>query len=382
MKKCLFCGVLIYPVLAFALMKNPNSLAHLDLELPFRCTSATSDEGEGIASAVALSNLDFTVRLPAQTGLLPRFRVNGFSFSNKTVDVAVADLLKEADIKVVADEGKYATLSAKDLKGELSAVLEELMKQGNLFYTYQADSKTLFLNHKAKAIVQVPKNKFVMMAVLDALNGGHFDPLTINWDKFQIVLTLTRPELEKVQELMGSMLKEKYLLGVQVKLYDIYSQNSKVHWQKILNRFGTRKISILQNGLVGQALTLISPTNEEDFLTAMQGDFSSQYVASGKVVVPSGWRTRFNFNQCAPQMSYPDLSLSLRTSIKKKNEAQTVLTLDSSSGEIVSFDIVNNLDQKVMIIGLPIPNQSNKELMMSLQFQFIQLIRKGEQKND
>ena len=114
----------------------------------------------------------------------------------------------------------------------------------------------------------------------------------------------------------------------------------------------------------------------------MQGDFSSQYVASGKVVVPSGWRTRFNFNQCAPQMSYPDLSLSLRTSIKKKNEAQTVLTLDSSSGEIVSFDIVNNLDQKVMIIGLPIPNQSNKELMMSLQFQFIQLIRKGEQKND
>ena len=35
-----------------------------------------------------------------------------------------------------------------------------------------------------------------------------------------------------------------------------------------------------------------------------------------------------------------------------------------------------------MITGIPVPNQPNKELFMSLQFHFIQLIKKGEQKND
>ena len=55
------------------------------------------------------------------------------------------------------------------------------------------------------------------------------------------------------------------------------------------------------------------------------------------------------------------------------------MTLDSASGEITSFDMNNNLDQKVMIIGVPVPGQKNTELMISLQFQFIQLIKKGEQ---
>ena len=90
-------------------------------------------------------------------------------------------------------------------------------------------------------------------------------------------------------------------------------------------------------------------------------------------------------NQCflSPQIvAYPDLSLFLRTFVKKKNEAQTVVTIDSTSGEVASFDITNSLDQKVILMGIPVPNRSNEELVMSLQFQFIQLIRKGEQKND
>ena len=370
------------PAVATSLMQNPNSLKNLDVELPFRCSSASVDEGEAIASSVALSNLDFTVRLSGQTDLLPRYQVNGFTFSNKTVDVAVADLIKEAGIMVIAEKGEYPTLSARDLKGELSAVLEELLRQGNLFYVYQADKKTLFLNHKVKAQVQIPHNRFVMMAVLDALNGRHLEPFSIDWDKFQISLTLTRSELQDLQNLMASMTKEKYILAVQVKLYDLTIQNSKGHWQNIMNRLGLKGLSVLQNGLVGQALTLPVSTDEGRFFDAIRGTFDLKFVGAGKVVVPSGWRTRFNFNQCFQHMFYPDLSLFLKTSVKKKNEAQTILTLNSSLGEVASFDVTNNLDQKIMLIGIPVPNKSNKELMLSLQFQFIQLIKKGEQEND
>ena len=381
MKKGLFLGILMVGLAAqsASLMNNPDSLRYLDIELPFRCSSATLDEGEGVAASIALSKRDFTVRLPGQTSLLPRYQVNGFSFSNKTADVAISELLKSAQIKVVAEEGKYPTLSARDLKGELFVVMEELVQQSNLFYTYQADSKTLFLTHKAKAIVQVPTNKLVMMAVLDALNGAHFEPLSIDWTHFQITLNLTRPELNEVQSLMGMMVKEKYILAAQVKLYDISSKATKTHWQTVFDKLGTRKISSVQNGLVGQALTLAPSVDEQTFLSAMQGTFSPVLVAAGKVVVPSGWRTRFNFNQCASQMSYPELTVFLKTSVKKKNEAQTVLTLDSSSGEITSFDLNNDLDQKVMIVGVPVPGRTHQELMMSVQFQFIQLIKKGEQ---
>ena len=380
MKKGLFLSALVIGTANAAdLMNNPDSLRYLDIELPFRCSSATPDEGEGVASSVALSRRDFTVRLPGQTSLLPRYQVNGFSFSNKTADVALSELLRNADIKVVAEDGKYPTLSARNLKGELSSVVEELMQKSHLFYTYQADDKTLFLMHKAKAIIQVPANKLVMMAVLDALNGAHFEPISIDWSNFQVTLNLTRSELKEVQSLMGLMVKEKYILAAQIKLYDISSTTTTTHWQTILNKLGTRKVAVSQNGLVGQALTLAPSVDEQTFLSAMQGTFSPVLVASGKVVVPSGWRTRFNFNQCASSMFYPELSVFLKTSVKKKNEAQTVLTLDSSSGEITSFDLNNNLDQKVMVFGVPVPGRANQELMMSLQFQFIQLIKKGEQ---
>lgn len=369
--------MLCLPTIAGSVMKNPNSLQYLDIELPFRCSSVMQDEEEGIVSSIALSNTDFAVRLPGQTALLPRYQVNGFSFSNKTADTAIAELLKEAEIKVVAEEGQYQTLSARDLKGELSSVLEKLTGQAGLFYTYQPNTKTLLLTHKTKAVLQVPHNRLVMMAVLDALNGAHLDPISVDWKNFQISLRLTRYELDSVQALMVNLVKEKYILAVQIKIYDVNAVGA--HWQQVVARLGTRGVSTYQSGLVGQAFVLNQQVNENDFLKLMSSSFRPTFVGSGRVAVPSGWRTRFNFNQCAPQISYSDLSLFLQTSIKKKNEAQTILTLDSSAGEVASFDMMNNLDQKVMIVGIPVPNQPRKELMLSLQFQFIQLIKKGEQ---
>ena len=368
-----------FPCISSPLMKNAQTIRHLDVEFPFRCSASSINEGEGIVSSIALSNLDFSVRLPGNSGMLPRYYVNGFSFKNKTADEAIIDLVKSADIKVVVEEGSYPTLSAEDLKGELVGVLEQLSRQGNLFYTYKSDDKLLFLSHKAKAIIQVPQNKFVLMAVLDALNGAHLEPIEIDWNKFQIVLNLTRYELEETQKLMAKMIQEKYILAVQMKLYTLNSLGRRAHWQQVFDRFGQKEISKIQNGLVGQAVSLSSGISEKAFISAMSRYFSSDLIASGKVVVPSGWKMHFDFNQCVVQMPYPGLSVMMRTSVKKKNHAQTILTLDTPKGEIASFDFDNELDQKIAIMGIPVPGQPNQELLIFLQFQFIQLIKKGEQ---
>ena len=382
-KQCLLGGFLailsVGEVLATVpLMKNPQTLKYLDIELPFRCSSEDVSVGEKVTSSVALSNLDFTVRLPGQSGVLPRYYVNGFSFKNKTADVAVKELLKETGIKVVPEEGKYPTLSACELKGELFDVLEELMRQGAFFYTYQANDNTLFLTHKAKAIIQVPRNEFVMMAVIDALNGGHFEPISVDWSNFQITLIVSRPELKNIQELMANLIKEKYILSAQMDLYALHSNGRNTHWQKIVDRLNS-KLSSVQNGLIGQVFSLAQGVDDFLFLKEISNFFSVGLIASGKIVVPSGWRTRFNFNQCSNQIPYPDLSVFMKTSVKKKNTAHTVLTIDSANGEVASFDINNNLDQKVIIVGIPVPGKNGQELAISLKFQFIQLIKKGEQ---
>ena len=78
-------------------------------------------------------------------------------------------------------------------------------------------------------------------------------------------------------------------------------------------------------------------------------------------------------------MPYPDLSIFMRTSVRKRTEAQTVLTLDSKGREVASFDLNNSLDQKIVLVGVPVEGHENQELLVSLQFQFIQLLRKGEQ---
>ena len=72
--------------------------------------------------------------------------------------------------------------------------------------------------------------------VLDALNGGHFEPISIDWENYQSTLSVTRSELKSIQSLMSSLIKEKYILAVQVKLYDVTLMHGKSHWQSVLKK--------------------------------------------------------------------------------------------------------------------------------------------------
>ena len=367
-------------VLGAPLMTTPMTSKYLDVELPFRCL-ASSDVDENVSSIIVLSKNDFTVKLPAQTDLLPRFQVNGFSFRNKRVDVAISQLVKDAGIIVEAEEGSYLTLSASNLKGELTSVLEQLVRQGHLFYVYHADTKKLFLTHRANAVIQLPPERAIVMTVSDALNGGHFEPTSIDWSNFQISLSVTRPELEQIRALMANLIKERYLLSIQMKLYAITPLNTNSHWQNVLSSFGPRQFSSMERGVVGHALVLRQSTNEKAFLKSVQQSFNSVLLGGGTAVVPSGWKTRFNLNQCTFPTEYKDLSILFKSSIRRKDKAQTILTLDSSAGEIATFNINNALDQRIVVVGIPVPNHPEQEFMMTLQTNFIQLLREGE-KND
>jgi hypothetical protein len=82
--------------------------------------------------------------------------------------------------------------------------------------------------------------------------------------------------------------------------------------------------------------------------------------------------------ECALNRPYEDLSVSLKANVSGKKNAQNTLIVDSKQGEIASFDFTSILDQEVAVIGIPVPNKQNSELLLTLKFNFINLVKKGE----
>ena len=379
LKKFLFVlgGIFVFPLSVYATMNIPKAVEFFDLEMPLRCSVQDFKEQE-LSSTVVIGPNDFTVRLPAQTDTLPRYQVNSFSSRKQPVETAIQNLLSEAGIRVESEPGVYPVVSLKSLKGELSNVLEELAQKAGVFYTYNADRKVLTLKSKAQMVVQLPRDRRVVMAVVDAMAGGRFAPVSPDWENYQIFLTGTRDDLNKVRQLMVSLIKDKYLLMAQMNLYEIYPMNNVSHWQQIIADFGKSRFASSQAGVAGTLLILKPTLNILQFVAKAMNKYEMVPLAQGQMIVPSNWRVRFKLGECALDRPYNDFSVWLRSKIQNKKMAQSTLTLDTKEGEVASFDFTASLDQEAAVIGIPVQNKPNIELLLTLKFNFINLIKKGE----
>lgn len=373
---CFVCCAL-FPLVGQATMNLSKQFEFFDLEMPMRCHIDNFKE-QSIASTVVIQPQDFTVRLPLQADLLPRYQVNSFSSRKQPVEVAIQNLLSEANIQVISEPGVYPVVSLKSLKGELTNVLEEIADKAGIFYSYNASKKILTLKTKSQMIIKLPHDRRVVMAVVDALSGGAFDPITTDWEKYQITLTGTRQELNKIRQLMSSLVKDKYLLSAQMSLYEMTPLTSVTHWQQVVDSFGLTRFALTQPSISGSLLVLKSTLNVLQFVAKTMENYRVVPLAQGQMVVPSNWRVNFKLGECALNRPYEDLSVSLRANVSGKKNAQNTLIVDSKQGEIASFDFTSILDQEVAVIGIPVPNKQNSELLLTLKFNFINLVKKGE----
>lgn len=369
-----FSGFFILP--AFATMDLPQQIRFFDLEMPLRCQVDNFKE-QSLSSTVVISPQDFIVRLP-QKEQLPRYQVNSFSSRKQPVEVAIQNLLSEAGIQVVTEPGVYPVVTLKSLKGELSNVLEGIVDKAGIFYSYDAEQKILTLKVKSQMFIQLPHDRNVVMAVVDALSGGHFAPITTDWENYQISLFGTREELNKIRNLMSSFIKDRYLLSAQMTLYELTPLSSVSHWQQVIDSFGISRFALSQPGVGGTLLVLKSTMNVLQFVAKSMENYQVTPLAQGQMIVPSGWNVRFKLGECALQRPYEDLSVLLKTEIQQKKDAQSTLIVDSKQSEISHFDFRNAVDQEVAIIGVPVPGKINSELLLTLKFNFINLVKKGE----
>ena len=122
-------------------IQTPQGANMLDLETPLRCF--VNWDTQEMISNIPYNLTAFNLMRNGINDHLPRFEVNGFSFDTMPAEKALLKLTKEAGIKLVAKDAPYASISAENLRGDLTDVINMIADAAEIYYTYNATNKTL-----------------------------------------------------------------------------------------------------------------------------------------------------------------------------------------------------------------------------------------------
>ena len=367
--------VLCCCALPIVTLADENASAHfiVDAELPFRCAGPA--EEKPVSSTVALQDSDFVFLSAEASDPLPRYEVNLYNFKNKTADVVIADLVKKMQIKVQAEVGYYPEMSGTNLHGELSSVMQQLTEKTGLFYTYHANTKTLFLSRRTNMLINIPKDKVVLLAVLDALRGAEIKRVDVDWEQYQVHINVSMDELEKAKRLLAQILRDSYLLLAEIKMYYVDTEKYPHYLPQALNALGMQKVASSRAGVIGQAVVLNDKVSVDSLIDKIRQTAGVQLLARGIAVVPNGWNMRFNLGECSvSSLPYQNFALLMRTRIQHQDEMHTQLTLMTEDGELATFPLTTALNQEVALGS--IPAGSVGEFVFALRLNLIRFVHK------
>ena len=370
-----FCFIICVFSASFVCAATEGMPVLIDAELPFRCAAPAFEKS--LASTLVLKDTDF-VFLSAETAdPLPRYAVNGYTFKNKPLDKALSELVKDAGITVIAEPATYPTMSATNITGELAGVVQQLADKANIFYTYYANSKTLILKTRTTMAIQLPYEKSVLLALLDALRGAEIKRLNVDWEKYQIRMDVSVDELTRAKALVQQIMHDSYLLVAETKMYYVESLPNGTHLNNSIGSLGLDKLATITSGVVGQSIVLNNTTPVDELIQRIKNTTKVSLLAQGVAIVPNGWNMRFNLGECAVSpLPYPHFSMLVRTRIHNQNDMQTQITLLSSAGELASFPLTTALNQEVALVGIPAGNQQG-EFVFAIRLNLIRFTKRG-----
>ena len=324
-----------------------SSARFVNIETPFRCSVKRFGDLD-IATTLALREGDFKLTYFDKMDDLPRYEVNGLSFSKKPIDEALQKLVDEAEITVYTEDGFYPAMDADNVFGELTEVVDELTNAGEIFYRYDSMKKELYLSRKGRFELQLPENRMVMLAMLDALRGAGIADIRPNWKDSTILLTLTQAEKKTVEELIQYIEKDGYLLLADTQVFTARPRTPVASWQKIVRRFGAGRIYSANNGLQGKVLSIGNQIPTNRFLGIVGTEFWVTPVSQGVAIVPNGWKMRCNVGQCSIQDKLASLSVLLNARIHSPEKVEANVTLDTKKGELSAFNTVSAIDNELI----------------------------------
>lgn len=334
-------------------LRTPKGANLLDLESPLRCS--VNWNTQQMISTIPYNLTAFNMVRNGTNDLLPRFEVTGFSFDTMPAERALLKLTKEAGIKLVAKDAPYASISAENLRGELSEVIDMITEAAEIYYTYNANNKTLRISRKANFSLYVPQSRPILLAILDVLRGAGITDFTADFDDYTVTFSADYELKNQVLNLINYFEENPVLIAFDVRVFSLYPQNGKdIDWQAMTSVFEFGAIKSSRTGVLGRVLTTSNDINVGSLNAFLGQQARVEPVAEGKFVVPNVWFSRFDIGKCAPRSSKEaDLSILAKASFEQNDKIFTDLTLESRDGEITSFDVRSKLGENFLIIGLP-----------------------------
>ncbi len=350
----------------------------VNIETPMRCRIPAPTSH--IISDIPLTENDFKLVRLEKDDPLPRYEVNGYTFNNQPLDLALQTLVSEAGIKVYSDDGLFPDMSAEDIRGELSAVVQELADSGDAYVRYDSTKKRLYLSRWARFTLKVPAGYVGMYAVLDALRGANITDVQPDWNKNELYFRVTKTQEATIQRLINYLKEDPRLLLFDIAIYKIYpNTNYGVNWQNVIQSFGDKKVNMSVNGLLGRMIITDHQEKPMSLLNNLKAYARVSLLSKGLAVMPNGWKVRFDIGQCSKKGAPEnDLSLLLQSNIQNASRVESNIALDTTYGEVTSFYSFYSIDDDLTIIGIPgsvlNPNDTLTEYVITMKPRIVRLV--------
>lgn len=334
-------------------IKTPKGANQLDLEIPLRCF--VNWNTQQMISTIPYNLKAFNLVRNGNNDILPKFEVTGFSFDTMPAERALLKLTKEAGIKLVAKDAPYSSISAENLRGDLTEVINIITEAAEVYYTYNASNKTLRISRKANFSLYVPQSRPILLAILDVLRGAGITEFTADFDDYTITFDADYELKNKIVNLIGYFEENPILIAYDVRVFTLYPYNNKdIEWQKMLQTFDLGSVKSSKSGVLGRILTTSNDINIASLNAFLGTQARIEPVAEGKFVVPNVWFSRFDIGKCANRSSMEtDLSILAKSSFEQNDKIFANITLEARDGEITQFDIRSKLGENFLIIGIP-----------------------------
>ena len=334
-------------------IKTPLGARTLDLETPLRCS--VNWQTQQMISTIPYNLKAFNLIRNGDNDLLPRFEVNGFTFGTMPAEKALKRLTKEAGIKLIAKDAPYASISGENLRGEFTDVVNMITTAAEVYYTYNAQNKTLRISRKASFSLYVPQSKTILLGILDVLRGAGITDFTADYEDYSISFNADYELKNKIIKLINYFEENPILIAFDVSVFRIKPYNNKdLNWQPMLNYFDFGSVKSAKTGVLGRVLTTSHDINYASLNSFLGRQGKVENVAQGKFIVPNLWFSRFDIGKCGNRNAIEaDLSILAKSSFEQNDKIFSNITLETTGGEITQFSTRSKLGENYLIIGIP-----------------------------
>ncbi|MDR0319422.1 MAG: hypothetical protein LBH81_01645 [Rickettsiales bacterium] len=326
------------------------------IDLPKRCH--VDWDNQSVLSVLPFEEID--IFRTDRGDPLPDLLVSDYKFEKKKTAEAVAGLIKGTGITVVVDDSIETVISGEIKAGNLSDAIDLISRLGRVYYSYDAFAKEIHLATRTQWLMKMPRDQYMIMAIMDAMRGMDIRNLVVNWEDKTMMFEGDFATEKVVRRLMSELGAKKILVAWDMDIYRVYPKNNDaIRWMDIMPAFGQSNVKMSIPGVVGRMLVVSPEINTKTLQEFLRRQSNSVLISQGTFVIPNGWNSRFDIGQCSKEDRLETELIVGATGKygdfadqgKKKIDANIVLY--TKRGEIASFRVPSNLGDNYVIIGIP-----------------------------